>query len=156
MSMDQIQDLYEAITRADKRLKAAGKELEAANKDYERLSSDLGDVLHVLGLSEIKMHDGKTLGLKTEYFGSAAQERMADIKAFLEAQNNAGILKPKKLNITEDMIDKLPDELKDAVMYEINANTLKAYFRELAGKNQMDQAVRELFKIHQENKVVLK
>lgn len=155
MSIEQIKDLYEAIKRADARLSAATEELEQSKKDYDRLSKDLGDLLHLNDLSEVQMTDGKKLGLKVTYFGSAAQDRIAKIREYLKRQNNEGILKPKKLNVKPEDVENLPEELKSKVEYEISTNTLKAFLAELGKKNQIDSEVIELFAVYQENKVVL-
>ncbi|HWT40368.1 MAG TPA: hypothetical protein VN081_03840 [Dongiaceae bacterium] len=155
MSNEQIQALYAALKTAQARLNAANEEQAAAQKDFDRLSSDLGDLLHVNGMSDVGMLDGKRLGLKQDYFGSTAQERMDDIRAYLERKNNAGILKPKKLNITEDDIAALPEDMKTKVLYEINTNTLKAFLRELAKKNEITDEVMGLFKVEIKNTVVI-
>lgn len=155
MSIEQVKELYEAIKRADKRLSAASEEMNNAKKDYERLSSDLGDLLHVLDMSSVTMSDGKKIGLKVTYFGSAAQERINDIREFLNRKNNEAILKPKKLKIDESDIEQLPEELRENIEYEINANTLKAFLKELGKKNEINDEVLKLFAVYQENKVVI-
>lgn len=155
MSLEQISELYAAIKRAEERLTAANEEQEQAKKEYDRLSKDLGDILHLLDLTSVKMADGRELGLKTTYYGSAAQDRIPSIRAFLESRNNAGILKPKKLKIDDKAVDLLPDELKGNVEYEINANTLKAFLGELGRKGEITQEVLELFAVYTENKVVI-
>jgi len=155
MSMEQINSLYQALSVAKQELEAAQAVLDQKQGNLDRLSKDLGDILHTQGLSQVKMSDGREVGLKTNYYGSAAQDRMPGIKAYLTAVNNLGILKPKKLNISEKDLPTLPPELKEKVQYEINTNTLKAYIKELAQKNELTQEVRELFGVYETHEALL-
>lgn len=155
-NLAQVNELYQALSNAQMRMQIAQEELEAAHRDYARLTVDLGDVLSSLGMASVTMQDGHTLGLATSYFGSAAQERMPAIRRFLAAQGAEGLLKPKKINIGDMDPNALPDELRDKVEYEINTNTLKAFLKELAASGKMTEEVRDLFKVHQENKVIIK
>lgn len=155
MSMDQINSLYQALSVAKDELEKAQAILDQKQDNFSRLSKDLGDILHTQGLSQIKMADGRELGLETTYFGSAPQDRIPGIRAYLQMINNLGILKPKKLPIKAEELDSLPPEMRDKVEYEINTNTLKAFLKELAKKGELDQTAHELFGVYTVNKVIL-
>lgn len=155
MSMDQINSLYQALSEAKKELDSAQAVLDQKQDNFGRLSKDLGDILHTQGLSQVKMADGRELGLETTYYGSAPQDRIPGIRSYLQAINNVGILKPKKLSIKEEDIASLPVELQPKVEYEINTNTLKAFLKEQAKKGELDQSAYELFGVYTVNKVIL-
>lgn len=154
--LQQVSVLYEALEKAEERLIVAQKEVDEAQKDYARLAIDLGDVLASLGLQEVTMANGRTVGLDTKYYGSAAQERMPQIMAFLKKHGNEAIAKPKKLKITEDDLGKLPQDMEDRVEYEIHHATLSSFLKELAKNGELTLEVMDLFKVYQENRVILK
>jgi hypothetical protein len=156
MSLEQVQELYAALTEAEARLSSAQEELEAAQKHYSLLSKNLGDVLAAVGLSSCTMSDGRTISLTTTYFGSASQERMAAIRQFLASEGSADMCKPKAVKITEEQISMLPEELRESLQYEINTNTLKAWLKEKAKKGELTEEVRQLFNVYDVHNVVVK
>lgn len=121
-----------------------------------KLEEAIGEMFSAYGLSELKMEDGVSVSIKTSYYGSVKADAIEKIRAFLEEMGTSDLLKPKKMSINEKDIDALPEDLKNKVSYEINAQTLKAYLKELDGKGQLTQEVRDLFAVHQKNTVVLK
>jgi hypothetical protein len=154
--LNRINELYQALAEAETRLQDAQAAAEAAQRDYNRLAVDLGDTLAACGMTELKMQDGRELGLKTIYFGSAAQERMPQIREFLAIRGSEGMVKPKKITLGDLDPASLPPELADKVEYEINTNTLKAFLAELHKQGELTPEVQDLFKVHMEYKVILK
>lgn len=155
-SLKEVSELYTSLSQAAVDLEAAQQVVKLKQDTYDRLSADLADMLTSVGMSEMKMADGKTIKLKTDYFCSAAQERMQSILEYLNATGQRGLAKIKKLSISEGDVHWLPENLLDRVAYEINTNTLKSHIRELAENGQLTDEVRTLFAVHQVNKVELK
>lgn len=155
-SLQEVSALYTSLSQAALELEQAQDEAKQKQQVYDRLTKDLADMLTSIGLTEMKMADGKMVKLKTDYFCSAAQDRMEDILSYLAHTGQSGLAKPKKLGISESDIGLLPASLLDKVQYEINTNTLKSHVRELAENGQLTEQVRTLFAVHQVNSVVLK
>lgn len=154
--LQRINALYSALSQAEASVQNAQQQLEQAQDVYNRLREDLGDLFHASGLSAITMADGKSLTLETLYFGSISQERMESIRDYLARQGSEGMIKPKKINITGIDIKYLPPELQNQVEFDIHSSTLKSFIKELALNNKLDSEARELFKVHQENRIVIK
>jgi hypothetical protein len=156
MNLSEIQQLYAALAQAEAGVNNLTSQLADATTHYERLRRDLGDMLMGLGMQSVTMADGKTLGLKTEYYGSAAQDRMEAIRSYLDRMGMGNIAKPKKLALTPETLPLLPKSLRADVQYEIHHSTLKSFITDLAANGNLDQEARELFKVHQQNTVIVK
>lgn len=154
--LKQIHDLYAHLID----VREMKEKAQAVADEYAKIAAEheksLGDLFSAYGLTSLKMEDGKTVTLKTDYYGTVSEEKIGLIREFLERSGNAGILKPKNLTISEKDIEELPANLRSRVAYAIHAQTLKSTLKEMDEAGQLTPEVRDLFAVHQINKVVLK
>lgn len=156
--MERINELYTRLSELEAELATKSDELKQLKGAYDRVSTDLADTLASLGLGAVRMADGKEVSVDTKYRGSIAQDRVPQVRMFLDSIGSAGILKPKAIslqNFSSEDISDLPEAIKNSIQYEIHHNTLSAFLAELASKGELTGEVAELFKVHQTNTVKL-
>lgn len=154
-SLSQLIAVYEQLAKANEDLEKLNTEVNQKEQAIQRLKSDVGDMMDTLGLQDMTMADGKKIKIKKEYYGSAAQERMAKIRAYLKRNGDEGILKPDKLKLDDETIKKLPLSLRNSATYSIHAGTLKAHLKKLDEAGKLTKEVQDLFKVHIANNVIV-
>ena len=92
-SLQQVSDLYTALATALVDLEEAQAVAKAKKDCYDRIAQDLADMLTSVGMTEMRMTDGKVVKLKTDYFCSAAQDRMPAILDYLNATGQRSLPK---------------------------------------------------------------
>ncbi len=154
--LQQVHDLYAHL----KNMRELQAEAQKAADEYAKIAGEheraLGDLFSAYGLTSLKMDDGKTVSLKVDYYGTVSQEKIDLVRQYLTEAGSLGILKPKNLKISDEDLSDLPANLRSRVTHEIHAQTLKAYLKELDERDALTPDVRDLFAVHQVNKVVLK
>lgn len=154
--LQQINELYNSLVEVRQLEAKAKADIEAFSASAKRLEGAIGELFNLYGLNELTMADGKKVTLKTNYYGTVSQERIAQVRQFLQDTDSLAILKPKKLKVDGEDIERLPADLRNKVQHEIHASTLKAFLKELDEKGSLTKEVRDLFAVHQINSVVLK
>ena len=154
--MAEVSQLYDAFCAAENELEADQKKLEESQKRYSILVDQLSELLLANNVSALSMTDGREIGVKTTFYGSASQERMPKIQEWLKEQGMEGIAKPKKLSIGFEDLPTLPDPLVGKVQYEIHPQTLKAFINDLARDGKLDKETMELFAVYPKTTVTIK
>lgn len=151
--LNEISQLYARLKEVRELEKDALEQAKSFTQAAQRLEESIGEMFSAYGIAELTMDDGVKVALKTSYYGTVKQENIEQIRAMLERLGSADLLKPKKMSISEKDISSLPEDLKAKVTYEIHAQTLKAYLKELDGRGELTQEVRDMFAVHQINTI---
>lgn len=147
----QLKASEETVTSAENALKQA----EDRNEDLAlRL---IPAIMADLGLSEIRMADGRTLSIAPQYFGSVAQTRMPAAVEWLAARGMDGIVKKEVVisDFSPEMLTSLANNGIDYTLKQtIHPSTLRAFVRERLEQNDQDFP-KELFAASVVNRAVL-
>ena len=151
------------IIRLSKKLASLADDIEAAEaalkkqqEEYANLAEKLlPDVMMGVGLTELKLVDGRMVTVKPEYYASIAKDRMEAAADWLKANGMGGVVKGS-LTVAVEHQAKLAELV---VPFQINSSvhpsTLKALVKEQVEADNKEFP-RELFGVHVVNRAVLK
>lgn len=158
-SLETLLQLYTQLKEAEAAVETTEQLLKTKTDRFDDLGKRLlPAIMADLGLTEIRMADGRILSIKSEYFGSVAQERMPAAVAWLTEHQMAGIVDRQII-----VPDPGPDYLRNIQQLGINASLkqtihssrLKAFVRERLESPDRDQFPKELFAASVVNRAVL-
>jgi hypothetical protein len=136
--LQALLELYAMLKTSEETVATAETSLKQAKELNEDLALRLiPAVMADLGLSEIRMADGRTLTIGQQYFGSVAQTRMPAAVEWLAAHGMDGIVK------REILVDYDPEVLAQleslgmgpSLKQTIHPSTLRAFVQERLEQN---------------------
>lgn len=143
------------LAELEAELKTREEDLKKLKDEIEQVSTkSLPDLMQSLGLTEIRITDGRKIRMSTEYYASIPKIRMAAAAEWLRERNMGGIVKEKIL-VNPDYKERLVENMVPYTIDEsIHPSTLRAFVREQveAGKD----LPHDLFGVHVVNQAVVK
>lgn len=157
-SLETLIQLYTQLKQTEAAVDTAAQSLKTVQERFDDLSRRLiPAVMASLGLTEIRMADGRVLSIKTDYFGSVAQERMPAAVTWLIAHQMDGIIKSDLVvPFAPGRLDALHTAgIPAGLKHTIHSSTLKAFVRERLEAPDHETFPKELFAASAVDRAVL-
>lgn len=165
-SLARVARLSELLARQDAEVVAAELALRKAKEARERTASeDLPQLMAELGLKELKLEDGSSVGIEDFIACAIKDENRAEAVAWLRARDYDGILKTE-LSLSfargEDAdLDEVVQTIEQAagrsveVVSGVHPQTLKAFIKERIAAGEFTDEVKRLFSVFRKPVAVL-
>jgi hypothetical protein len=155
------EDLLHTITKLGDRLVQLLEKHEQVTNDLEELEAQikqvsetqLPDLLASVGLTQLRMASGRTIGTKTDYHAAISKANAERAYAWLKENNMGGIIK-ENLLVKPDQRERL---MRAGVNFDTSASVHPSTLRALV-KEQIEAGTdfpRELFGVFVANRVVV-